>query len=141
MPLCSGATFVLVVEAGSFSAAAKQLRVGQPAVSKTIAQRQREERLGVRLLLCSTHGLLPTGAGQNFYERAKQFVEEADEAERAAKGQLRLSGHLRIWPAVSFARLHVIPRLPVFLADHPALEVDVILDDRDIDLKPASTLR
>src|ERR1700730_8583228 len=46
---------------GSFSGAAKQLRLGQLAVSKTIAQL--EERLGVRLLLCSTHGLTPTEAG------------------------------------------------------------------------------
>ena len=61
-------TFVRVIEAGSFSAAAKQLRVGQPAVSKTIAQL--EDRLGVRLLLRSTRGLTPTEAGRSFYERA-----------------------------------------------------------------------
>jgi hypothetical protein len=53
--------FVRVVDAGSFSGAAKQLRLGQPAVSKTIAQL--EERLGVRLLLRSTHGLTATEAG------------------------------------------------------------------------------
>jgi DNA-binding transcriptional LysR family regulator len=60
--------FVRVIEAGSFSGAAKQLRVGQPAVSKTIAQL--EDRLGVRLLLRSTHGLTPTDAGRDFYEHA-----------------------------------------------------------------------
>jgi DNA-binding transcriptional LysR family regulator len=75
--------FVRVVDAGSFSGAAKQLRVGQPAVSKTIAQL--EERLGVRLLLRSTHGLTPTEAGRNFYERAKRSIEEAEEAELAAR--------------------------------------------------------
>src|SRR6267142_2778353 len=62
--------FVRVVDAGSFSSAAKQLRVGQPAVSKTIAQL--EDRLGVRLLLRSTHGLTPTDAGRDFYEHAKR---------------------------------------------------------------------
>ncbi len=56
--------FVRVVDTGSFSGAARQLRVGQPAVSKAVAQL--EERLGVRLLLRSTHGLAPTEAGQNF---------------------------------------------------------------------------
>ena len=60
--------FVRVIEAGSFSAAAKQRRVGQPAVSKTVAQL--EDRLGARLLLRSTHGLTPTEAGGNFYEHA-----------------------------------------------------------------------
>ena len=55
-------TFVSVVESGSFSAAARLLDVGQPAVSKAIAQL--EDRLGVRLLLRSTRGLTPTEAGQ-----------------------------------------------------------------------------
>ena len=62
-------TFVRVVETGSFSAAARQLGVGQPAVSKTIAQL--EERLQVRLLVRSTHALAPTDAGLRFYERAR----------------------------------------------------------------------
>lgn len=63
------ATFVRVVETGSFSAAARHLNVGQPAVSKTIAQL--EDRLQVRLLIRSTHGLTPTEAGQRFFERAR----------------------------------------------------------------------
>jgi DNA-binding transcriptional LysR family regulator len=106
-------TFVRVVDAGSFSGAAKQLRLGQPAVSKTIAQL--EERLGVRLLLRSTHGLSPTEAGRNFYERAKRAIEEAEEAEVAARGAgAALSGRLCICAPVTFARLHVIPRLPLF---------------------------
>lgn len=58
-------TFVRVVETGSFSAAARDLKIGQPAVSKSIAQL--EERFGVRLLMRSTRGLAPTEAGQNFY--------------------------------------------------------------------------
>ncbi|MDB5850692.1 MAG: transcriptional regulator, partial [Rhodoferax sp.] len=63
-------TFVVVVDAGSFSAAAKRLDVGQPAVSKSVAQL--EERLGVRLLLRSARGLTPTEAGQNFYGFARR---------------------------------------------------------------------
>ena len=125
--------FVRVVETGSFSAAARQLHLGQPAVSKMIAQL--EERLGVQLLLRSTQGLTPTQAGQNYYERAKRAVEEADEAESAARGaNASLEGELRISAAVTFARLHVVPRLGTFLAEHPALEVQVILDDKNIDL-------
>jgi DNA-binding transcriptional LysR family regulator len=125
--------FVRVVEAGSFSGAARQLRVGQPAVSKAVAQL--EDRLGVRLLLRSTHRLTPTEAGRNFYERAKRAIEEAEEAELAARGAgATLSGRLRISAAVTFARINVIPRLPVFLSEHPALDIDVVLDDRNIDL-------
>jgi DNA-binding transcriptional LysR family regulator len=125
--------FIHVVDAGSFSGAAKQLRIGQPAVSKAIVQL--EERLSVRLLLRTTRGLTPTEAGRNFYERAKRSIDEADGAELAARGAATtLSGQLRVQATVAFARLHVIPRLPAFLAQHPALDVDLVLDDRDINL-------
>jgi DNA-binding transcriptional LysR family regulator len=124
--------FVRVVDAGSFSGAAKQLRVGQPAVSKTIAQL--EDRLGVRLLLRSTHGLTPTEAGRNFYERAKRSIEEAEEAELAARGAAAaLTGRLRISAPLTFARLQIVPRLPEFFAENPALEIDLVLEDRDVD--------
>jgi DNA-binding transcriptional LysR family regulator len=126
-------TFVRVVEAGSFSAAARQLRLGQPTVSKMVAWL--EERVGARLLLRSTHGLTPTEAGQKYYMRAKRALEEVDGAELDARGAAAtLSGRLRISASVSFARLHVIPRLTHFLAKHPSLDVEVILDDKDIDL-------
>ena len=125
--------FVRVVDAGSFSGAAKQLRVGQPAVSKTVAQL--EDRLGVRLLLRSTHRLTPTEAGRNFYERAKQSIEAAEEAELAARGAVAtLSGRLRFCGPLSFTRLLLMPRLSIFLAEHPLLDVDVVLEDRDLDL-------
>jgi len=126
-------TYVRVVETGSFSAAARLLNVGQPAVSKTIAQL--ESRLQVSLLVRSTHGLSPTEAGQLFYERARTAVQEADEAELAARGAgSGLTGKLRVSAATTFARLHIVPHLPQFLDEHPELEIDVILDDRVIDL-------
>lgn len=125
--------FVRVVETGSFSGAARQLRIGQPAVSKAVAQI--EERLGVRLLLRTTHRLTPTESGQNFYEHAKRALEEVEEADLAARGAAAaLSGRLRICAAVTFARLHIMPHLPEFLNQHPALDVDVVLDDRNVDL-------
>ena len=125
--------FIRVVDAGSFSGAASQLRMGQPAVSKAIAHL--EERIRVRLLLRSTHGLTPTEAGRIFYERAKRSVEEAEEAEFGARGAVKtLSGRLRIHATVAFGRLCVLPRLPGFLAQHPALDVDLVIDDRNIDL-------
>jgi DNA-binding transcriptional LysR family regulator len=126
-------TFVRVIETGSLSSAAKQLRVGQPAVSKTIAQL--ESRLGVRLLLRSTHGLTPTDAGRDFYVRAKRSIEDVEEAEAAARGAaVTLSGRLRVNAPLTFGRLHVIPRLPIFMTEHRSLDVEVLLDDRDIDL-------
>ncbi|HEY4252759.1 MAG TPA: LysR family transcriptional regulator [Roseomonas sp.] len=125
--------FVRVVDAGSFSGAARQLRIGQPAVSKTVALL--EQRLGVRLLLRSTHGLTPTEAGRIFRTHAERCIEAAETAELAARGAgATLSGRLRICAPVTFSRLHLMPRLPAFLAAHPALDIEVVLDDRDIDL-------
>jgi DNA-binding transcriptional LysR family regulator len=125
--------FVVVVDTGSFSAAARRLNVGQPAVSKTVAQL--EERLGVKLLVRTTRGLTATEAGLNYYERARRSIEEADEAEAAARGAgSSLAGRLRIAAAVTFARIHVIPHLPEFLQRHPDLEIEVVLDDRNVDL-------
>ena len=125
--------FVVVVDTGSFSAAARRLNVGQPAVSKTVAQL--EERLGVKLLVRTTRGLTATEAGLNYYERARRSIEEADEAELAARGAgSGLTGRLRICGAVTFASIHLMPRLPEFLTRHPELEMEVVLDDRNIDL-------
>jgi DNA-binding transcriptional LysR family regulator len=125
--------FVVVVDTGSFSAAARRLNVGQPAVSKLVAQL--EDRLGVKLLVRTTRGLTATEAGLNYYERARRMIEEVDEAELAARGAGRgLTGRLRICGAVTFARIHLMPHLPEFLARHPELEMEVVLDDRNIDL-------
>ena len=131
--LASMETFVRVVETGSFSGAARQLRVGQPAVSKSVAQL--EEYLGVKLLTRSTRGLTPTEAGLGYLDRARRALEEAAEAELAARGAgAGLKGRLRICGAVTFARIHLIPLLPQFMAQHPDLDLEVVLDDRQIDL-------
>jgi DNA-binding transcriptional LysR family regulator len=125
--------FVRVVEAGSFSTAARDLRLGQPAVSKTIAGL--EDRLGVRLLLRTTRRLSPTEAGHAFYERARRALAEADEAEIAARGLAGgLEGRLRICAPVTFARLHIAPHLPDFLAAHKKLRLEMVMDDREMDL-------
>jgi DNA-binding transcriptional LysR family regulator len=126
-------TLVRVIDAGSFSGAARHMRVGQPTVSKAIDRLESE--LGVRLISRTTRGLSPTDAGQRFYERAVRAIEEADEAEIAARDAgSGLTGRLRVTLAVTFGRLHVIPHLPDFLARHPALHLDLVMDDRTTDL-------
>lgn len=126
-------TFVYVVETGSFSAAARRLNIGQPAVSKTIAQL--ETRLAVRLLLRSTRGLTPTEAGLAFFDRAKRAIEEANEADNAARGAASgLTGNLRICAAVTFGRQNIVPYLGPFLDQNPELNIDLMLDDRNVNL-------
>ncbi len=124
--------FVRVVDAGSFSAAASQLGVGQPAVSKAVAQL--EARLGVRLLLRSTRRFNLTDAGKTFYENARRAIEQVNQAELAARGDAGLSGTLRVSAAVCFSRIHLLPRLPEFLAMHPEIDIDVLMDDRMVNL-------
>jgi DNA-binding transcriptional LysR family regulator len=125
--------FVRVVETGSFSAAARDFKLGQPAISKTIAEL--ENRLGVRLLVRSTRRLSPTEAGVAFYERALRAITEANEAEAAAQGAgAGLEGRIRIGAPVTFAQLHLVPRLSEFLDAHPKLNLELVMDDRPIDL-------
>src|SRR5713226_5757721 len=125
--------FVRVVEAGSFSAAARDLNMGQPAVSKTIASL--EARLGVRLLTRSTRKLSPTEAGTAFYERAVRAIGEADEAEAAAQSAgAGLEGRLRVSAPVTFSRLHLVPKLGSFLDAHPKVQLELLMDDRVVDL-------
>jgi DNA-binding transcriptional LysR family regulator len=125
--------FVRVVDTASFSAVARHQRIGQPAVSKAVVQL--EEWLGVSLLMRSTRSVVPTEAGRIFYERAKRTIEEADEAVVAARGSASgLSGKLRVSTSVCFGRLHVIPSLSAFFAEHPDLDIELVLDDRHLDL-------
>jgi DNA-binding transcriptional LysR family regulator len=125
--------FVRVVDTGSFSAVARNQEIGQPAVSKAVVQL--EEWLGVSLLMRSTRSLVPTEAGRIFYEHAKRTIDEAHEAVLAARGSARgLSGKLRVSTSVCFGRLHVIPNLASFLAEHPDLDIEFVLDDRHLDL-------
>jgi DNA-binding transcriptional LysR family regulator len=125
--------FVRVIEAGSFSAAARDLNMGQPAVSKMIASL--EDRLGVRLLTRSTRKLSPTEAGTAFYERAVRAIGEADEAEAAAQGAgAGLEGRLRVSAPVTFSRLHLVPKLGSFLDAHPKVQLELLMDDRMVDL-------
>lgn len=126
-------TFVRVIEAGSFSAAAQQMRLGQPAVSKAISRLER--RLGVRLVLRSTRGLSPTETGWRYYEEARAVLQRVEQAELvAATAGRSLSGRLRISAPVTFARLHIVPKLENLLKAHPALDVEVVLSDRVVDV-------
>lgn len=122
-----------VVDTGSFSAAARQLGIGQPAVSRAVAQL--EGRLGVKLLARTTRGLSVTEAGQRYCALARRALEASEEAEAAARDAgAALTGRLRVAMAVSFGRLQIVPRLRPFMAAHRGLAIDVVMDDRPIDL-------
>lgn len=126
-------TFVRVVDTGSFSGAARDLGVGQPAVSKLIAGL--EDWLQVRLLVRSTRRLTTTEAGEIYYEHARRALDEAREAEVMARGSASgLEGRLRVCAPVTFARLHLAPVLAGFMELNPALKLEIVMDDRTVDL-------
>lgn len=126
-------TFVAVVEAGSFSAAAARLGRAKSAVSRQVAAL--EAHLGAQLLNRTTRRLSLTEAGREFYERAQRILADLAEAEQSvAAEQTALRGRLRLAAPLSFGLLHLAPALEAFLQQHPELVLDLDLDDRRINL-------
>ena len=112
--------FVRVVESGSFSAVARELGTGQPAISKQVL----EERLGAQLLMRTSRSLSLTEAGRDFYESAVPLISDLEAAEsRIGSGQTSPSGVVRVTAAPAFSRLYVVPQLPAFRARYPKVVV------------------
>lgn len=125
--------FTRVVDAGSFTGAARSLRLSKSAVSKHVTRL--EDRLGVRLLNRTTRRLSLTEVGQAFYERCKGILTDLEEAEAAASHLSEAPrGVLRIAAPMSFGIKHVVPLLPRFQEKHPDLKVDMNLNDRVVDI-------
>ena len=125
--------FVRVVQAESFSAAARQLNLSPSAVSKQVGRL--EDRLGARLLNRTTRRLSLTEVGSAFYERSERIINDITEAEQAVshlEGAAR--GTLKVNLPVAFGRLHVVPHLKEFLAAYPEVRIDLTLNDRFVDL-------
>jgi len=127
------AVFAKVVEQESFSHAATDLGVSKSAVSKQIAAL--EERLGARLLNRTTRRLSLTEAGARLFDRCQRIVAEVEAAEQEA-GQLhsRPTGTLRVSAGMSFGHLHLAQALSGFLDTYPDLNVELVLNDRVVDL-------
>lgn len=125
--------FVAVVENGGFSAAARSLGVSTSAVSKRM--NQLEEDLGVRLLYRTTRKLSLTEAGERYFEHAAEALSAAAQAEDAvAELQGEPRGKLKISSPMGFGRLHVAPLIPKMLKRYPKLDIELLMDDRTVDL-------
>jgi DNA-binding transcriptional LysR family regulator len=127
------ATFVRIVDGGSLTAAAEALDASLPSVVRTLAAL--EAQLDVRLLNRTTRRIALTDEGREYYERCKRVLAEVDEAEAALSARRAAPrGRLRITASVLFGRLHVAPLVTEFLLEHPAVQVDLLLLDRVVDL-------
>ena len=124
--------FVRVVEAGSFSAAARALRMTPSAVSKLIARL--EARLGARLVSRSTRKLQLTPEGTAFYDSGLRILADMAAAEREAAAGAAPRGRLRVNTYVPFGVHRLIPLLPRFLERYREISVDLVLTDSVIDL-------
>lgn len=125
--------FVRVVETGSFTRAAGQLRLSRAMVSKYV--QELENRLGVRLLNRTTRRLSLTEAGAAYYERCARIVADAAEADQvAARLNLSPQGLLKINAPMSFGTRHLAPAIPDFIAAYPAISVEMTQNDHLVDL-------
>lgn len=121
--------FVQVVEAGNISRAAEKL--GLPVSTASRHLNTLESRLGARLLSRTTRQLAMTDVGAEFYRRCTAILSDMVEAEAVVQDAVvKPSGLLRVTASLSFCLLHIEPLLPAFKARYPEIDVDVIAENR-----------
>jgi len=116
--------FVRAIEKGSFSAVAKERGIGQPAVSKQISAL--EDELGTELIHRTSRSIALTEAGRDFYESALHILDDFENAaSRIGRGQTAPKGIIRVTVPPTFARLHMVSKLPAFFAAYPDMAVEM----------------
>lgn len=125
--------FMRSAQHGSFSEAARQLGMAPSAVSRAVLRL--EDELGVRLLQRTTRSLTLTEAGNRFYQRCQQILNDLEEAELEVKqSQSMPIGTLRLDLSFTFGKMHIAPALLQFAAQYPQLNLNVSFNDRLLDL-------
>lgn len=125
------AVLVAVIDHGSLAAAARRLRRSPPAVTRALAGL--EQRVGVRLVERTTRRMSATEAGRAIAERARLLLNDYDAAVTGL-ADAPLRGLLRITAPVQFGRRHVAPLVIGFLAAFPEMQIELVLNDRNLDL-------
>ncbi|WP_024537920.1 LysR family transcriptional regulator [Comamonas badia] len=125
--------FIRIVDLGSFSKAAQELGIGQPAATKQI--NRMEQQLGARLLHRTTHGVSATEIGLLYYEKCKLICLHADEASSVGTLlQTQAEGSMRISSSVAFGRRVMAPLVLEFMRMNPQLQIELLCDDRYVNL-------
>ncbi|MBA5687909.1 LysR family transcriptional regulator [Rugamonas apoptosis] len=123
--------FVAILDSASLSGAARRLRRSAPAVTRALAAL--EERLGTRLIERTTRRLAPTEAGLRLADMARRVLADYEQAVREDP-DAPLRGKLRITAPQVFGRRHVTALVMRFLDAHPAMQVELLFNDRNLDL-------
>ncbi|MBO9447575.1 LysR family transcriptional regulator [Ruegeria sp. R14_0] len=124
--------FVDVVEAGSFSGAARETGQSRSSVNRLVIAL--EERLGVQLLHRTTRSVSTNSNGRALYERAKQILNDLEEVELSVTASQRVPvGKLRISAPHSFGDLDFSEIVTGFLKQHPQVEIEISFENRLID--------
>ena len=125
--------FCKVIETQSFTLAAKQQNISVAMASKLVSQL--EEHLKTRLLQRTTRKIMPTEAGMMYYQRCQGILLDLDEADSSITHLTSsLQGNLLISVPRDFGLLFIVPNLPLFIAKHPNLHVEIEFNDKKIDL-------
>jgi DNA-binding transcriptional LysR family regulator len=125
--------FLRVVQLSSFSRAAEAMETTSPTISKLVAQL--EEHLGARLLQRSTRKMSVTEAGRIYYEYCVRILDELDAGQQAVQHLFDAPrGTLRISVPTSFGIMSVSPLLPEFMRQYPEIRLDIVANDRYVDL-------
>jgi DNA-binding transcriptional LysR family regulator len=123
--------FVRSVDGGGFSAAARELGLTPSALSKLVTRL--EDRLGARLLQRTTRRLQLTPEGEAFYVRSRRILADMDEAEaEVVEAGVRPTGLLRLHCGSAFGMHQLAPAIPLFLARHPGVELDITISDEPL---------
>lgn len=127
------AAFVAVAKAGGFSAAARELGVPLPTISRRVADLEAD--LGARLLIRSTRNVSLTGQGLAYFTACARILDEVRAAAASVKGEFRMpKGDLTVTAPLGFGRLHLQPVAHDFLAAYPEINLRLMLVDRIVNL-------
>ncbi|MGD8348345.1 MAG: LysR family transcriptional regulator [Gammaproteobacteria bacterium] len=125
--------YVAVIDYQGFGKAGERLGIAKSMVSRRVSQL--ETRLGVQLLQRTTRRQSMTDAGREFYRRATQLLADLNEAEQfVSDSHSRLSGRIRLAMPLGFGIRQLAEPISRFLAEHPGIDMDIDLNDRQVDL-------
>lgn len=125
--------FALLMKEGSLAAAAQQMGITPPAVSRRLAQL--EHRLGVRLLHRTTRRIRLTPEGETYLLDGARILGDLEALERTVAGaRSSPRGLIKLASTLGFGRVHIAPALSAFARAYPEVEVQLHLTDRPVNL-------